>query len=287
MPGRLNPMPMVDPLHRFVLFTNAKCGGTTLKAWFFDNVDFVSLHRRPDRLLGAFGLRYTVSHLRRGRRLAATVAQTRGGPGESEPYKAALRDFIRYYRAALCWRVMVSPEAESYFRICVVRNPFDRIVSAYLDKFCSFGRDGRDAPYVAEVLRALGTEDPTFLQFLGYLETADEAECNPHWRRQTYITEGQRIDALVRLEHLHDEMAAHAAVVGAEHLDLLRRKLQSTGRAAPTAVEDLSGTPSLEIAAGRAASGRFPPFACFLTPETRARIRAIYAADFAQLPYEA
>jgi len=35
-------MPLVDPVHRFILFTNAKCGGTTLKAWFFDNLDLAA-----------------------------------------------------------------------------------------------------------------------------------------------------------------------------------------------------------------------------------------------------
>jgi hypothetical protein len=30
-----NPVPLLDPVRKFVLFTNGKCGGTTIKTWFF------------------------------------------------------------------------------------------------------------------------------------------------------------------------------------------------------------------------------------------------------------
>jgi len=101
---RLNPRPMVDPVHRFVLFTNAKCGGTTLKAWFFDNLGLATLHRRPGQLLASFGPRYALSHMRRGRHLAAAVARAPDG----EAYNAALRDCITYYRHAFCARLMAA-----------------------------------------------------------------------------------------------------------------------------------------------------------------------------------
>ena len=78
----LNPMPLVDPVRRFVLYTNAKCGGTTLKTWFFENVGFPTLHWRPATLFPAFGPAYAMAHLRRGAWLAfrATSAGRGGGP---------------------------------------------------------------------------------------------------------------------------------------------------------------------------------------------------------------
>lgn len=287
-PARLNPMPLVDPVRRFILFTNPKCGGTTLKAWFFNNLDMADLHRRPARLLRSFGPMFFYRHLRRGRPQALRVARFHAGAGESEAYKAALRDYLNFYRRAFCAGVLHSAEAERYFRICVARNPYDRIVSAYLDKFCNEGRMGREAPYVREMLRGLGRSDLTFRQFLAYLRTTDEKDQAIHWRRQTYLLEGQRIDAFVRLEALHDEMARLADIVGAEHLAMLQEKLQATrvggneGRPAP----DMTDVSNLEIAAQRRASGRFPPRECFLTPEAQARIREIYALDFARLPYD-
>ena len=62
-----DPIPLVDPARRFVLFTNGKCGGTTLKSWFFANLDLPGFERRPLRFLATFGPRYVYRHLRTGR----------------------------------------------------------------------------------------------------------------------------------------------------------------------------------------------------------------------------
>ena len=284
MADRLNPMPLVDPVHRFVLFTNAKCGGTTLKAWFFENLDFATLHWRPATLVGAFGPAYAAAHLRRGWRLARRAA--RAAPGSSD-HKEGLRVFVTFYRRAYCSAAMAANPGADYRRICVTRHPARRLVSAYLDKFCS---DEARLPFMQDVLRAVGRDAPSFRDFLGYLETVDERACNPHWRRQTYVLDGQHIDDFVRIEALHAEMTRLADVVGARRLPLLQGRLQATrgaeGARASDVAEDASGLSSSEIAAHRRATGRFPPMASFLTPETSERIRRIYAADFDQLGYD-
>src|SRR4051794_14395520 len=194
--GNLEPMPLVDPVHRFVLFTNAKCGGTTLKAWYFDNLDFASLHRKPATLLSNYGLRYAAAHIGRGSRLARGVARAmRAAPG-SEEYKRKLRIFIDFYRQAYCRPAMVAGPPADFQRICVVRHPAQRLVSAYLDKFCTPRPDGHRT-FERKVLQAIGRPDPSFWQLLDYLEGIPEEECNPHWRRQTYVPDGQRIDSFV------------------------------------------------------------------------------------------
>jgi hypothetical protein len=285
MAETLNPMPLVDPVHRFVLFTNAKCGGTTLKAWFFENLGAATLHRHPVTLVRAFGPAYAAAHLRHGRGLARRAA--RAAPASSD-YKEGLRAFVNFYRRAYCAAAMSAGPGADYRRICVTRHPARRLVSAYLDKFCT---DEARLPFVADVRRAIGRDDPSFRDFLGYLETVDERDCNPHWRRQTYVLDDQRVDDFVRLEALHAEMTRLADAVGAQRLALLEGRLQATRGAAEgdrpaEAGEDASGLSSAEVAARRGASGRFPPAASFLTPETSERIRRIYAADFARLPYD-
>jgi hypothetical protein len=269
-----------------VLFTNAKCGGTTLKAWFFDNLDFATLHRRPVALISAFGPRYAAAHLRRGWRLARRTAQARHDVFNTSDYKHDLRAFINFYRASYCAPALTSA-ASGFRRICVVRHPARRLVSAYLDKFCT--AEDRSEPFVREVMQALGRDDPSFRDLLDYLERVEELHCNPHWRRQTYVLDRQRIDNFVRLEALHEEMLALADVVGTTHLPMLQGRLQVTqgagGERVADPAEDLTGLPSAEIAARRKATGRFPAAACFLTPEATERIRRIYAADFERLPY--
>jgi hypothetical protein len=282
----LNPMPLVDPVRRFVLYTNAKCGGTTLKTWFFENVGFPTLHWRPATLFPAFGPAYAMAHLRRGAWLAFRATSAgRADPG-SEAYKRRLRAFFSFYRWSYCAPAFAAGTPADWPHVCVVRHPGPRLVSAYLDKFCT---GGPPPPFVQDVLRAIGRPDPSFADLLGYLETVDEAACNPHWRRQTYVLDGQRIDHFVRLEALHAEMSALADVVGAARLPLLQGRLQATrGRddtPAADAAEDLSGASSLEIAARRQRSGGFPPAKSFLTPATTERLHRIYARDFDRLPY--
>ncbi len=283
-------MPLVDPVHRFVLFTNAKAGGTTLKAWFFDNLDFPTLHRRPATLLSAYGPRYAAAHLRRGFPMARAVARSRREAPGSEEYKRRVRGFIDFYRSAYCRSAMQGAgPAGDYRRICVVRHPEQRVVSGYLDKFCTPRADG-DLPLVKDVLRAMGRDDLSFWQFLDYLEAVDEDACNPHWRQQSYILDGQRVDRFVRLEALHEEMSEVCDIVGAGHLPALQRRLKATregeGEARAEFSADLAHLPSAAIAALRESEGRFPPAASFLTPEACERIRKIYAADFSRLPYD-
>lgn len=273
-----SPEPMVDPVHRFVLFTNAKCGGTTLKRWFFTNLDLAGLERNPVRLAAAFGPGFAARHLMRGRKWTPR--------GEALRDSEALRLATNAYRKSYCVRALLSGATEGFFRFAVVRDPAPRLVSAYLDKFC--GED-RDRPWVRSVVDQAGTNgDITFDRFLDYLAAVDDENCNPHWRRQTYVLEGHKIDAWVRLERIAEDFAAIGGRVGGAHLDIFGARLQ----AAPSAKlswgdrPPLNAAPTSEIAAWRAEHGAFPPKEALLTDATRARIREIYAADYAALPYK-
>ena len=121
---------------------------------------------------------------------------------------------------------MASGAAERYFRVCVARDPYRRIVSAYLDKVCG---DGRGAGWVQAVIHEAGCDGAlSFEQLLGYLEAVNERVCNPHWRRQTYVLDDQRVDAFVRVERLQEEMSMLADIVGTAHLPMLGERLQTT-----------------------------------------------------------
>lgn len=82
-------------------------------------------------------------------------------------------------------------------RIVVLRDPFDRIVSAYLNKFVRPGMfDPGMAAVVARTVRhaqrvANIEPDPdrsiTFAEFVGYLAEATDIECDVHWLPQHRI----------------------------------------------------------------------------------------------------
>lgn len=273
-----NPIPLVDPVRRFVLFTNAKCGGTTLKSWFFANLDIPALEQRPVRFLRAFGPRYAWRHFRYGRKT------TPRGEGLRDVPK--VRRMTTFYRQAYCAPAIEAGVAD-HFKFAVVRHPEDRVVSGYIDKVC--GEDSKER-WVQEMIAAAGRDGTiSFDGFLDYLETIDEAKLDPHWRRQTYILDGHRIDAWVRLERLAEDFAAIGPRVGEAHLDVFARKLQSN-RYDPAAFEaamaaDMPARSSVEVGEWAARHGAFPPKEAFLTPATRTRIRRIFARDFDILPY--
>lgn len=272
-------MPLVDPIHKFVLFTNAKCGGTTLKTWFFDNLGIADLERRPLALARAFGPGYAARHLRKGRKLRAL--------GEIELDDEAHPKFIDFYQRHLCAKFMSSPRVGDYFKIAVVRNPYDRVVSAYVDKFC--GVDLRK-PWVQEVVRAGGRDGAlSFNQFLGYLEAVDEGYCNRHWRRQSYLLEDHHIDAFARIEALRADFEPLRTIVGDAAFRHFERKMQRVHyRSADEAHAegDLADVSNSELIAWQESHGALPGKSHFLGPETIPRIRAIYRRDFEILPYD-
>lgn len=275
-----DPIPLVDPVRRFVLFTNAKCGGTTLKSWYFANLDIARLEQRPVAFLRAFGPRYCWRHFRYGRK--------------ATPRGAGLRDVARvrrmttFFRKAFCAPTLEAG-VDGYFKFAVVRHPEDRVVSGYIDKVC--GED-REAPWVQEMLAKAGEGGAiSFNGFLDYLETADEAGIDPHWRRQSYILDGHRMDAWVRLEHLAEDFGRIGPRVGEAHLDVFSRRLQSNlydpAKMEAALAADMPAMSSRDVTAWAEKHGAFPPKEAFLTDATRSRIRRIFAKDFDLLPYGA
>jgi hypothetical protein len=89
-----------------------------------------------------------------------------------------------------------SPE---YFRFCFVRNPYSRILSAYLEKIAGtdFKRDER-----MKVLGMSPATKPTFLEFLEVLARTDPATYDIHWARQCDLAGlgGMTFDFIGRFE---------------------------------------------------------------------------------------
>ncbi len=275
-----DPVPLVDPARRLVLFTNGKCGGTTLKSWFFANLDLPGFEANPLRFAMTFGPKFVYSHFNSGRKLTPRAGQA------TDPEQ--VRRMTIFYRRAFCAPAVASGRTAGFFKFAVVRNPEDRAVSAFLDKFCG---DNRDTSWVRTAAAAAHPDsDPSFMDFLAYIDCVDEAACDPHWRRQSYVLDARVLDAFVRLEHLAEDFRAIADRVGDAHfgkLELkLKRNLSAIDAAAAPPVGDMTGLRASEIAAWRAARGYFPPKDALVTDVSRAQIRRAYARDYALLPYK-
>lgn len=154
----------------------------------------------------------------------------------------------------LGWRDLGRARRSLFFT--VVRDPYARTLSAYLDKF----RDG-DKHLDRFGARVAGFDDGrvSFRGFCRYLAAGGEAE-NAHWMRQTRITAlADRVDILGRVETIEADLARILAAIGAPGGAVARSGPPPTGAAARIAEH--------------------------YDDETRRIVGAVYAADFAAFGY--
>ncbi|HVZ91621.1 MAG TPA: sulfotransferase family protein [Rhizomicrobium sp.] len=78
-------------------------------------------------------------------------------------------------------RFLRALRSSAYFRFCFVRNPYGRILSAYLDKLV---RSERERPQSLASLGLAPEARPSFLDFLELLADAEPSRFDVHWARQ-------------------------------------------------------------------------------------------------------
>jgi Sulfotransferase family len=90
--------------------------------------------------------------------------------------------------------------SEEYFTFSFVRNPFTRVLSAYLDKI--IGRPGVTTPIQQKMGIDPNTYIPTFPEFIDLVYATPASDMNPHWAPQTFLLgfEKVRYDYLGRFE---------------------------------------------------------------------------------------
>lgn len=145
-----------------------------------------------------------------------------------------------------------------YLVFTVVRDPYARTLSAFLDKF----KPGkRYVDLYGERIAALDGGAISFRGFCRYLAAGGEAE-NAHWMRQTRLTGlADRIDLVGRTETLDADLA---------------RILEAIGCGASAGPIERAG-PVPTRAADRLGE--------YYDGETRAIVERVYAADFAAFGY--
>jgi len=109
---------------------------------------------------------------------------------EWEAYQGNIHHFIGKQSDKFSLQDFALTQDPSYFKFAVLRNPFDRIVSAYFDKFAKYENiDLTARPVVVAVHKSLGMEPDiqksiTFRQFVQYLAETEDFLLDEHWRPQ-------------------------------------------------------------------------------------------------------
>lgn len=112
--------------------------------------------------------------------------------------------------------VQVEEMLANHFVFTVVRNPFHRVLSAYLQKFTADRY--RDA-FADEVVR-FGNGDLSFNAFCRWLRDGGGLNRNPHWTPQSRIIGligHDRLDLIGRVESLDEDLARIVARISCDN----------------------------------------------------------------------
>jgi hypothetical protein len=108
--------------------------------------------------------------------------------------------------------------SEKYFKFVVVRNPWSRLLSAYIDKFIKIPRDKPEekfniniiAPVIDHIYNAKGLEPDynrsiNFHQFVEYVCSKKDNQLNEHWKTQSSFLGDNNFDLIAKLENLSQD----------------------------------------------------------------------------------
>jgi hypothetical protein len=172
--------------------------------------------------------------------------------------RGKMRDLKRLYpRVSTLSRREVTSLASRFFLFAVARNPYSRIVSAYLDKVTR----GRSAVKVRERIGLPADAEVSFLEFCRYLQ-AGGVNDNPHWYRQVDLVPcgPELLHFIGHVENLSADLEYILARVNGEK-----------------PLEQASWVPHRT-----GADGRLQEFYC---PESIEIVRSLYCSDFDAFGY--
>lgn len=182
------------------------------------------------------------------------------------------------YSEAEAAHFLASPD---YYRFAVIRDPVDRLISAYMEKFVLNRNRPRNwahtKPVVSHVQNAAGLEAPnmdrgiSFREFVEYVVSRAPDTLDPHWCPQYLYLEGvhwNRIYKMSELMHVTDMLEDRSGRV------LPRKAVNITGNLGDTFLEGGDNLLPAEIAAS-------PPLSVdsYLETGLREVIEDYYAVD--------
>lgn len=202
------------------------------------------------------------------------------------PHDELFRRHVRYFRslntshAQAIWRY-----PNDYKHILVIRNPYDRLRSAYLDKFCGLDRDKR---YVLSISRP--TEYPGGLSFRSFIDKIEEAwiskrPLNGHWRPQADCLQlGSNYFHVLKLENINQNLTELLGV----GIRLPEKRNQSirTNGATPLAKQSFIGDLSASNVRKILAQGKVIKNENLYDEQILKKMTKIYKSDFISGGYD-
>lgn len=168
---------MVSEKHKILYVPVAKCACTSLKSLMVELAE-IEQHEKAIQL----GVHFVTDRFNTGAQL------------KDKTMKRA-------------WQILAS---DQYFKFIVIREPFERLVSAYLEKFVYNRHDKRNLLHTRAVLRQVqNTDQPdlqrgiSFDEFVACITRQDPMKLDPHWRPQhLYLAKVRHMTNIYRLENI-------------------------------------------------------------------------------------
>jgi len=171
---------------------------------------------------------------------------------------------------------------DDYFKFAVLRDPADRLLSAYIEKFVvgrlSAANMHHTKSVVVPVQSMQGLTETdfdrgiTFRQFIDFIAKADPEHLDPHWRPQTLYLAGIEYDRLFRIDELDDLITILEERTG---MTLNRKARNVTGSGKGTFLRGAADLLPAQIAAAPRISKN-----SFWDPDVREAMEQVYASDY-------
>ena len=201
--------------------------------------------------------------------------------------------FARYLdRREEAMALLDNPE---YFKFTIVRNPWDRLTSAYLNKFVkpvdieqssSPGKQVVEEYYRDRGLAVDYVTGITFKQFIEYLMSRENTEIDGHWQPQSMFINNNQFDYIGRIETLDTDFKAIAEHLGVtKNLGWANRSKRATvnqtaiAKSGELHYSDYTPTQLRQL-------DRYPSYTEFYTPELLELVGQRYTADVENYGYQ-
>lgn len=176
-----------------------------------------------------------------------------------------------------------------YFKFVIVRNPWTRLVSTYLNLFVRLFEKKRVTQLARDSAKYIYGENDfekyedsiTFVQFVNYLCNTDDKYIDPHCKSQHFFLGGVKYDFIGRMENLSHDLEY---IKNKLNLDLELPKVNKTDYS--LSLEKINNYSNLSPSQLRSLETGLPSYQNFYTPELIDLVGQRYAKDIEMFGYE-